>query len=76
VTEKKYEKDIHTLSEFLLEEIAVTIYLREILGYHIEIYPGPLMQLVKNLYVNTYPELTNRLNIKKSNYGFIYLDVE
>ncbi len=76
ISDEEYHIGIDTLSRLLLEEIAVTIYLREEEGYKVEVYPSSPMQLVEKIYSNNYPILTRNLNLNAGNYGYIYLDVD
>lgn len=71
-----YIKGLSVLSRFLLEEIAVTVYLREVEDYKVEVYPSLPMALVEKIYTNEYPELTAQLKLSTENYGYINLNIE
>lgn len=70
-----YNQRFPKVAKYLLEEIGVTVFIRETLGYPVEIYPGPPMRVVSNLYQGSYPDLSKRLGLA-ANYGYIHLDVE
>lgn len=75
VSEEIYAEGLERLANYLLEEIAVTAYLREHGDYAIEVYPGPSLRVVKKLYDGLYPELSKQLELREK-HGYIYLDIE
>ena len=73
--DKQYHEALELLSRYRFEEIAVTIYLREQMGFPTEIYPESAMPVVRNLYEGKYPELTQEF-ISRNNYGYINLGMK
>jgi tRNA-dependent cyclodipeptide synthase len=75
VSGEVYLQGLSTVSQYLIEEIGATTFIREDLGYPIEIYSSPVMKVMQNLYQGNYPDLSRRLGLKAP-YGYIQLDIE
>lgn len=75
VSDDAYEQGLVTVAQYLLEEVSVTVFMREEMGYPIEVYPGPSMRVVRNLYQGGYTVLRDSLGLK-ADYGYVYLDIE
>lgn len=75
VPDSDYQNGLPTLARYLLEELGATLFIREEMGYPVEVYPGSSMKVVRNLYDGSYPNLTDSLELK-GGYGYIYLDIE
>lgn len=74
IPKDEQEKGLDAIAQYLLEEIAVTVYFRDHLGYATEVYPSPPMRVVSDLYDNKYSELVQKLALKEP-FGYINLDI-
>lgn len=77
VSEDIYKLGRERLARFVLEETVVTIGLVQ-RGYSVELYAGPTIQVVVDLYdprANKYPKLREELNTK-GNYGHVSLGIQ
>lgn len=74
VSELDYSEGRTTMARYLLEEIGVTVFVRN-MGYPVEVYPGPAMRVVRNLYQGSYPGLSEMLGLKED-WGYIHLDIK
>lgn len=68
-------KDFDILANYLMEEIAGLWYLHFDLGYCIDIYPGPQMIVMHQIYENSFPEITKKLHYDWTQQGFIELSL-
>ena len=73
--DNQYRQALELLPMYLLEEIAVTIYLREQMGFPTEIYPASAMPVVRDLYEGKYLEPAQKY-LSRDNYGYINLGIE
>lgn len=80
ITDEAYANALPTVAAYLMEEIGLSIYLREQMRYPTEVYPAPSMDILRDLYQyestgNRYQTLTNRLGLK-GQYGYVHLTIE
>lgn len=63
--------NLQNLSQFILEEVAVSLYVRHVLGFTIEVYPAPEMRIFNTIYTDKKCQVLPKLGYSAAPYGYI-----